>query len=57
MQVPEAGQQPVDDEGEKEAEKTDCSSNGVENRVGLALIPIVPEMGISKFEFLQFWYI
>ena len=47
VQVPEAGQQPVDDEGEKEAEKTDCSSDGVENRVGLTLVPIVPEMQVS----------
>ena len=47
MQVPEAGKQPVDDEGEKEAEKTDCSSDGVENRVGLTLVPIVPEMQVS----------
>ena len=47
VQVPEAGQQPVDDEGEKKAEETDCSSDGVENRVGLTLVPIVPEMQVS----------
>ena len=44
VQVPEAGQEPVDDEGEEEAEKADCSSDGVENRVRLTLVPIVPEI-------------
>ena len=47
MQVSEAGQQPVDDEGDEEAGKTDGSSDGVENRVGLTLVPIVPEMQVS----------
>ena len=54
VQVPEAGQQPVDDEGEKEAEKTDCSSNGVENRVRLTFVPIISRMSESG---LQFWVV
>ena len=40
-------QRPVDDEGKEKAEKTDCPSNRVENRVGPTFIPIVPEMGIT----------
>ena len=54
MQVSEAGHQPVDDEGDEEAAKTDGSSHGVENWVRLTPIPIVPKIKIGNGQILRF---